>query len=237
MAITVTLLTEGSDATASTTSTTASVTVASDAKVFMVLAAPAITGSMGWTGTHVWNGATENSTGGFGVQADGANDTCTRIVFWDTITAGTGTFTINHNSTTTRRTWQVWQVTGDYDDSSSSAWRVNPTSGSETGGTTHETAISSAVGDTPILAVALRNTSSSPTLSLNGSSTLLDDTLGGTTQRIYTLTGTGAASVTLGGTTGSSTQSARAGFNIVAASVGGSGIAVISSNYMLRGMR
>lgn len=220
MAITITLLTEGSDATLATTTTTASVTVASSAKIVMLLAAPALTASMGWTGTHVWNGATENSSGGAGTQADGTNDTCVRLVYWDTITAGTGTFTINHSNVSTRRVWQVYQITGDYDASSATAWRGSPNSEAETGGTTHETAITSEAGDIPLLALAIRNTASAPTLTLNGTSTLIDDVLGGTTQRLYFVRGTGAASVTLGGTTGSSTQSARAGFNINAAASG-----------------
>ena len=180
----------------------------------------------------VWNGAAEALTQ---LAAD-SNSTQAGIDVWyiDAPTPGTNTFTISHSNNSNRRNICVYEVSG-HDTSSSSAWRDAPvTDNSAT--TDAETTITSATGDTPVLFIGVRNASSAPTLTLNGASTSLTDFLGGTTLRTYSCYGTGAASVTLGGTLSASGTSAAVGLNINS-STGGSAIAAISQYYNNMGMR
>lgn len=236
MAVSLNRLTSGDDATTATTSTTASI-VLSGNPVFIVLGSPALQSSIAF-GTVTWNGGAQNFSGLVNGDADGTNDATGRILYLDAPTPGTDTITINHANLSTRRSWDVFEVSG-HDTSSSTAWRDAASAAVQNGTatTTHEVVVTSAVGDYPFSAVVLRQASSAPTLTANGSSTaIVSGHLAGTTLRTLFLTGAGAASITLGGTTGSSTQSVVLGFNINAAAAG-SAIAVKSSTYMLRGMR
>lgn len=214
----VTRLTSSDNATSGTTSTTASVTL-SGRPVFIVLASPATSGAANW-GTVTWNGGSQNFDGVLVTgSANGTNDCNARIVYLDAPTPGTGTITINHANTTTRRSWDLFELdAGTYDTSSPSAWRDAAAAAVEQAGgsdTTHEVVVTSAVGDYPFAAVVLRNVTSAPTLSLNGSSSdIAAGHLSGTTLRTSCVTGTGAASITLGGTTATGTQSVILGFNI-----------------------
>lgn len=127
----------------------------------------------------------------------------------------------SHANVSTTRTIQVAEQP-DADRSTSTAWRdAIATTVITNSGTTHEIAITSAVGDLPVAFVSLRQSASAPNLTNNGDTTTVDNILGGTTIRGRILSGTGAASVTLGGTTASATQSVVMGFNVNAAAAGG----------------
>jgi hypothetical protein len=235
MAAALTRLTSGDDATNTNSSTTASITL-SGAPVIIALGAAVTAAAMNY-GTVTWNGGAQNFTQLSIGSADGTNDVMGRLMYLDAPTPGTNTITINHATTGTRRAWDVFEVSG-HDTSSSSAWRDAAAAAVENGtaGTTHEITITSAVGDYPVAVTFLRNVSSSPTLSPNGaSSAIVAGHLAGTTLRMGFLTGTGAASVTLGGTTSTSTQSVVLGFNVNAA--GGQSNAPRSMYYALGGMR
>ena len=180
----------------------------------------------------VWNGAAEALTQ---LAAD-SNSTQAGIDVWyiDAPTPGTNTFTVSHSNNSNRRNICVYEVSG-YDTSSSSAWRDAPVTDNNNT-TDAETAVTSATGDLPVLFITVRVTSSSPTLTLNGSSTSLTDFIGGTTLRTYACYGSGAASVTLGGTLTGAASTAAVGLNINTAAGGGSSIAAIVSGYQQRGL-
>lgn len=227
---TITELAVGSTAALSTTSGTASVTLSGSPVIVAVAIANAVTSFN--ISSIVWNGAAENLTQ---LAADSRGTSVGMDVWYiDAPTPGTNTFTISHSNNSNRRNICVYEVSG-HDTSSSSAWRDAPvTDNSAT--TDAETTITSATGDTPVLFIGVRNASSAPTLTLNGASTSLTDFLGGTTLRTYSCYGTGAASVTLGGTLSASGTSAAVGLNINS-STGGSAIAAISQYYNNMGMR
>lgn len=222
MAVTLTKLTSGASTASSATTVTASITVTGGVPLILVLLGHFSAGNFGLS-TITWDGGGGQAIDGIGgaMSADGAgtDDAYCNIRYLDNPTGGTGTITITHSSgVSTYRHWYVYQPSG-HDTSTSTAWRDTFTGGTTIGGTTHETALTSAAGDYPLLAVGLFQSASAPSLTLNGSSTQVE-TQSHSTFRSYVLTGTGAASVTLGGTTGSNTQSARRGFNINAAGAG-----------------
>lgn len=172
---------------------------------------------------------------GRGTVATG-NTVAGELWYLDAPTTVTAVVRATQSSNSTQRFLQVYEITGHLT-SSSTAWRDAPSTIVEvTGGTTHEIVVTSASGDLPLGFVAWRNVSSAPTLTNNGSSTTLASIIAGTTVRGKALTGTGAASVTLGGTTATATNSVLFGININAAA-SGSSIAAISSVYNNGGFR
>lgn len=224
MAVSLTLKTSGSTAANASADTTASVTL-SGAPILLVLTAKMISANFALS-TIVWNGGAGQAIDGIGgvASADGAgtDDAYCNIRYLDAPTAGTGTITINHGLIASERSWFLYEVSG-HDTATSTAWRDAFAGSTTLAGTTHTGAVTSAVGDYPFFAIALFQSASAPTLTLNGSSTQVD-TISTATLRSYILTGTGAASVTLGGTTGTATQSAFRYFNInVAAAATGRG--------------
>lgn len=223
MAVTLTLKTSGSTSATSSADTTASVTLSGN-PILMVILSKMIQNNFGAV-TITWNGGGGQAIDGVGgvstVDGAGTDDAYCHIRYLDAPTAGTGTITINHSLIASDRHWYLYEVSG-HDTSSGTAWRDTFAGSTTNAGTTHTAAVTSAVGDYPFFAIGLFQSASSPALSLNGSSTQVD-TIANSTFRSYILTGTGAASVTLGGTTGSNTQSAFRYFNINAAAGGGGG--------------
>lgn len=215
-------LTSGSNATLSTTSGTGNVTVSGSPILIAVSIANSASG-FGISGIQ-WNGGSQALT-----RLDSVSDgTQIGMDVWyiDAPTPATDSFTITHNNLSSRRDIGVYEVSG-HDTSSASAWRdVAVTDHNST--TDAETAVTSATGDTPVLFIGVRNSSSAPTLTLNGNSTSITDFLGGTTLRLYACYGTGAASVTLGGTLSGAGNSAAVGLNINSAATGGGGVNVVA---------
>lgn len=232
MAAAITQLTAGGSTTLSTTTSTASVTLSGAPVIFVWAASQGYT-SAGAT-TVTWNGASESLT--LHESESSANLSCCGVWYIDAPTPGTASFTATHNNMATRRHIAIYEVSG-HDTSSSSAWRDAAVKTNTSSGTACELTITSATGDTPVCFVGLRNSSSAPTLSLNGSSTSVTAVLSGTTLRLYGMYGAGAASVTLGGTLSGNGDPALVGFNINSASGGGSSIAAISSYYHNQGLR
>lgn len=177
----------------------------------------------------VWNGAAEALTQ-LGADSNGTQ-AGTDTWYIDAPTPGTNTFTVSHGNLSSRRNICVYEIT-DQDTSSSSAWRDAPVT-DNAATTDAETAVSSATGDTPVLFITVRVSSSSPTLTLNGTSTSLTGFLGGTTLRSYACYGTGAASVTLGGTLTGAASSAAVGLNLNSAVVGGGAVVRLVSSSRL----
>lgn len=233
MPATLTQLAAGSNATLSTTSSTSNVTLSGNPVIVTVTAANSAAG-FGVSGIQ-WNGGTQAMTR-FDQVSDGTQ-IGEDVWYLDAPTAGTDNFTVTHNNLSSRRNICVYEISG-HDTSTSSAWRDMASLVTDHNSTTDgETAVTSATGDTPVLFIGVRNASSAPTLSLNGSSTSLTSFLGGTTLRSYACYGTGAASVTLGGTLSAAGNSAAIGININSAAAGGSAIAAISQGYHNAGMR
>lgn len=167
--------------------------------------------------------------------ADGVDDCTGELWYLDAPSTVTAIVRVTHQNNASSRTVQVSEITG-HDTSSGTAWRDTPSTVVEvTSGTTHEIVVTSAVGDLPVAFLSLRQTASAPNMTNNGSTTTVDPVIGGTTIRGRVMSGTGAASVTLGGTTASATQSVLMGLNINTAVVGGSSIAAIVSGYHTMG--
>ena len=234
MAITLTLKTSGSTELTASADTTASVTLSGN-PIVLVLLSKMTSANFGLI-SITWNGGGGRAIDGIGgvASADGAgtDDAYCNIRYLDAPTAGTGTITINHASIASDRHWYLYEVSG-HDTSSGTAWRDTFAGSTTNAGTTHTAAVTSAVGDYPFFAIGLFQSASAPALSLNGSSTQVD-TIANSTFRSYILTGTGAASVTLGGTTGSNTQSAFRYFNINAAGAASTAIPVFLNQYRQR---
>lgn len=171
-------------------------------------------------------------------EADGANDATGELWVLDSPSTVTAIVRVTHQNNASSRTLQVCEIDG-HDTSTSSAWRdALATPSIVTSGTTHEVTVTSATGDLPLAFLSLRQTASSPNMTNNGSTTTVDPVLGGTTIRGRVMSGAGAASVTLGGTTASATQSVTMGMNVNAATGGGgSSIAAISTGYHTMGIR
>jgi len=235
MAPTITFLGEGSSTTLATTTDSALITVTSGrplvawfASSNLVFAPTAIT--LDPSGTPQSFVKMDHD------QADGANDCTGDLWYIDSPSTVTAIVQVTHANSASSRAVQVAEIDG-HNTSSSTAWRDgHPPTVVVTSGTTHEITITSEAGDLPLAFVSLRQTASAPNLTNNGDTTTVDNVLGGTTIRGRILSGAGAASVTMGGTTASATQSVVMGFNVNAASVGGSSIAAIVSGYQQRGM-
>lgn len=167
-------------------------------------------------------------------QADGANDCTGECWVLDAPTTVTAIVRVTHQNNASSRTVQVFEISG-HDTSTSTSWRdAMDTPSIVTSGTTHEITVTSATGDLPLAFVSLRQAASAPNLSNNANSTTVDAVLGGTTIRGRVLSGTGAATVTLGGTTASATQSVTMGFNVNTAPSGGSILPILMHHYRQR---
>ena len=169
--------------------------------------------------------------------ADGGQDCSGELWVLDSPSTVTAIIRATHGNVSSTRTIQVCEIDG-HNTSSSTAWRdAIATTVTTASGTTHEITVTSEVGDLPLAFLSLRQSASSPNMTNNGSTTTVDAILGTTSIRGRVMSGTGAASVTLGGTTATACQSVVMGFNVnTAAGGGGSSIAAIVSGYQQRGM-
>lgn len=236
MAATIAFLGEGTSTTAATTTDSAAITVTAGRPLVawfptsnLVFDPTAIT--LDPTGTPQAFTKLDHD------EADGANDCSGDLWVLDSPTTVTAIVRVTHANNASSRAIQVAEIDG-HNTSSPTAWRDAPaTAVVVTSGTTHEITITSAVDDLPLAFLSLRQTASAPNLTNNGSTTTVDNVLGGTTIRGRIFSGTGAASVTLGGTTSTATQSVMMGFNVNAAVIGGSSIAAISAGYHNQGLR
>lgn len=210
---TITFLDEGTSTTAATTTDSASITATAGRPLIVWFA----TSNLVFDASSVQldpTGTPQSFTRHSRQEADGANDCTGELWVLDSPTTVTAIVRVTHANNASARTIQVFEIAGQ-DTSTSTSWRdAMATPSIVTSGTTHEITITSAVGDLPLAFVSLRQSASAPNLTNNGSSTTVDAVLGGTSIRGRVLSGTGAASVTLGGTTASATQSVVLGFNV-----------------------
>lgn len=220
MAATITFLGEGTSTTAATTTDSASITATAGRPLIVWFA----TSNLVFDASGVSldpTGTPQAFTRRSRQEADGANDCTGEVWVLDSPTTVTAVVRVTHQNNASARTVQVFEIDG-HDTSTSTAWRDAMAAPSiVTSGTTHEITVTSASGDLPLAFLSLRQASSSPNMTNNGSTTTVDPVLGGTSIRGRVMSGTGAASVTLGGTTASATQSVTMGFNVNTASVGG----------------
>lgn len=231
---TITFLDEGTSTTATTTTDSAVITATAGRPLIVWFA----TSNLVFDATSVEldpTGTPQSFTRLGRQQADGANDCTGECWVLDAPTTVTAIVRVTHQNSASSRTVQVFEITG-HDTSTSTSWRdAMDTPTIVTSGTTHEITVTSATGDLPLAFVSLRQTASAPNLSNNANSTTVDNVLGGTTIRGRVLSGTGAASVTLGGTTASATQSVVMGFNVnTAPSGGGSILPILLHHYRQR---
>lgn len=209
----ITFLGEGTSTTLATTTDTASVTVTAGRPLIVWFATSNLTFDASAV-TLDPTGTPQAFTRRSRQQADGTDDCTGECWVLDSPTSVTAVVRVTHQNSASSRTVQVFEISG-HDTSSSTAWRdAMDTPTIVTSGTTHEITVTSAAGDLPLAFVSLRQTASAPNLSNNANSTTVDAVLGGTTIRGRVVSGTGAASVTLGGTTSGATQSVVLGFNV-----------------------
>lgn len=160
-------------------------------------------------------------------ESDSSNDCTGELWVLDAPSTVTAIVRVTHQNNASSRAVQVFEISG-HNTSTSTAWRdALATSSIVTSGTTHEVTVTSEAGDLPIAFIAMRLTSGAPSLTNNAASATVDNVQGGTTIRGRCVSGTGAASVTLGGTSSGATQSVTMGFNVNNASGGGGGGSIV----------